>query len=229
MTKILQLPAYLFKMYTLKSEIDRLLFLSVCFSTFLLIARVFYTGSLYFVSLEWNLFLAFVPYSVSTWMFDNPQRISNKWLLSIVVFVWILFIPNSFYIITDLFHLGENGYAPLWYDLLLLLSFAWNGLMMGILSVRQMEKIMQASYFTKHELLFVYPVMWLNALGVFIGRYWRLNSWDVITNPFRLIIDILDLIMHPLVYKNAWAMIFTFSVFMTLLYLTIKRISRIIW
>lgn len=229
MTKILQLPAYLFKIYALKSEIDRLLFLSVCFSTFLLLARVFYTGSSYFLSLEWNLFLAFTPYYLSSWLHRKPQRISNKWTLSLVLLVWILFIPNSFYIITDLFHLGETGHAPLWYDLMLLLSFAWNGLMMGILSVRQMEKIMQGYYFDKHELLFIYPVMWLNALGVFIGRYWRFNSWDIITNPFRLIFDILDLVMHPLLYKNAWGMIFCFSVFMTLLYLTVKRVSRLIW
>jgi len=229
MTKILQLPAYLFKIIAFKSEIDRLLLLSVLFSTFLLVARVFYTGSSYFLSLEWNLFLAFVPYYLSGWLHRKPERITNKWTLSLVLAVWILFIPNSFYIITDLFHLGETGHVPLWYDLLLLLSFAWNGLMMGILSVRQMEKIMQVYYFNKHELLFIYPVMWLNALGVFIGRYWRFNSWDVVTNPFRLILDILDLIMHPLTYKNAFGMIFCFSVFMTLLYLTIKRVSKMIW
>lgn len=229
MTKILSKPLYLLKIYSIKTELDRILLLSVCFSTLLLAARIIYTGTLTFIFLEWNLFLAFVPYFISQWVFKKPELIKSKWKFALIFFIWLLFIPNSFYIVTDLFHLHISQKVPLWYNLLMILSFAWNGLLVGILSIRQMEKIVQVLWRKENELLFVYPIMWLNALGIFIGRYLRFNSWDVITNPFRLAIDIFNILLHPFIYKNAWGMIFGFSVFMTLLYLTVKRISKLIW
>jgi uncharacterized membrane protein len=158
-----------------------------------------------------------------------PKVAVNKWLFALGAFVWLLFIPNSFYILTDLFHLAEHNNVPNWFDLALIMSFAWNGLLLGILSVRQMEKMMQRYISSRNELLFVYPVMWLNALGIYIGRYLRFNSWDIITNPFELTSDIVHMIGHPIHYKYAWGMVACFSVFMTLAYLSIKRIGKTIY
>jgi uncharacterized membrane protein len=70
--------------------------------------------------------------------------------------------------------------------------------------------------------------MWLNALGISIGRYLRFNSWDVITTPFALITDIANMMVHPIQYRIAWGMIACFSVFMTLMYIAMKRIARAI-
>jgi len=97
-----------------------------------------------------------------------------------------------------------------------------------LLSVRHMEKILCGYLSAKNELLFVYPIMWLNALGVYTGRYLRFNSWDVFANPFGVITDILDILIHPVQYRTAWGMIACFSVFMTLMYLAVKRISKVI-
>ena len=226
MTKILSFPRYLRKLYLLKSELERSMLASVFFSTLMVLIRIFYTGTITFIFLEWNLFLAFVPYFIAQWLTGKPSVIKNKWLFGAVFFAWLLFIPNAFYILTDLFHLPENNNTPLWFDLLLIFSFAWNGLMAGILSIRQMEKIVQIKWGAKHELIFLAPIMLLNALGIFIGRYLRYNSWDVITNPFRLMMDMFDLISHPFLYKNAWGMIIFYSIFITLIYITIKRISK---
>jgi len=152
----------------------------------------------------------------------------NKLLFTIASLVWLLFIPNSFYILTDLFHLGEHNDVPMWFDLALIISFAWDGLLLGILSVRQMEKMVQRFFPGRHELFFIYPLMWLNALGVYIGRYPRFNSWDIITNPLGISSYILTMLCHPVQYKYAWGMVACFSIFMTLAYLTIKRISKAI-
>lgn len=69
--------------------------------------------------------------------------------------------------------------------------------------------------------LFIYLVMFLNALGIYIGRYLRFNSWDVVSDPFHLIEEIFNLAIHPLEFKYVWGMVICFSVFMTLLYLTL--------
>jgi len=73
------------------------------------------------------------------------------------------------------------------------------------------------------ELIFVYPVMWLNSLGIYIGRYLRFNSWDIFTNPLGLSYDIGRMLVHPLFYRDGWGMIFCFSILMTLMYLTLKK------
>lgn len=242
--------------FFLRSEMDRLLSLSMLFSCFLVVARVLHTGRFTFLFLVWNLFLAYLPYFITTCLSRmqglplpiHPGSLSgsghpplavppsrpSRWLPGKALFaacflVWLLFIPNSFYIITDLFHLGDwynDRLMPQWYDLAMILSFTWNGLLLGVLSVRQMEKILRPRLAARHELFFLYPIMWLNALGVYIGRYLRFNSWDIITNPFQLFSDIARIVLHPLRNQYAWDMIFCFSILMTLMYLMLKRISH---
>ena len=229
MKNLLLSTGRLAKILSFKTEIDRFLLRSIGFSLVLLTARIVSTHSLLSASLAWNLLLAWFPYCISGWLYRNTALIKNKGIYAGIFLVWLLFIPNSFYIITDLFHLHDDRNAPLWFDLLLIFSFAWNGLLMGILSIRSMEKITQVFIPFKHDWGFLYPVMWLNALGVYIGRYLRYNSWDVVANPFSLTTDMLRLLMHPILHKNEWAMVFSYAVFMTMLYITIKKISKMIW
>lgn len=217
--------SYLKKIYFQRSELEKVLMLSSLFSISLAFARVAYTGELMFLSLIWNLFLGFIPFLLSNFLIKRPDWIEAKWKLALVTISWLLFIPNSFYIITDLFHLEDRFIIPLWFDLTLIFSFAWNGLLLGILSVRQMEKVWETKW-GGSELLFVYPVMLLNALGIYIGRYLRYNSWDVVSNPFGLSEDIIYLLIHPIRNRFDWSMIFCFSIFMTLIYLSIKKIGK---
>lgn len=212
-----------------KPEMERTLLLSCVFSTALLAARMLYTGHWTFVFLGWNLFLAYIPYGLSKKVEQNISWIETTWQFVVAFIVWLLFIPNAFYIITDLFHLHKGGLVPIWADLAILLSFAWNGLLLGVLSVRQMEKIVEVKWRITNEWLFILPVMFLNAFGVYVGRYLRFNSWDVVTNPFGLAEDVFYLLIHPIRNRFDWSMIFCYAIFMTLIYTAIKRISKTVW
>ncbi len=220
------LPIRRIPLSLLKTEVHRLLLTSAGFGFFLLVARTVYTGRLTFAFLVWNLFLAFVPYFLSYSLTLRPAWMENNWKFATLFTVWLLFVPNSFYMLTDLFHLYDSYSVPRWYDLLLILSFAWNALLMGILSVRHMERIIQAKWLYRSGWLFVYPVMFLNALGIYIGRYLRFNSWDILSKPFWLLADMVHLLLHPIYYKNAWAMVLCFSFFLSILYTTLKRLSK---
>jgi uncharacterized membrane protein len=224
--------------FFLRTGMDRLLALSMLFSCLLVATRIIHTGRFTFISLIWNLFLAYVPYFITTGLARRPRWIGNLPLVTGIFFVWLLFIPNTFYIITDLYHL-DNRYTTgslnraiitreslQWFDLVLILSFAWNGLLLGILSIRQMEKIIAPFLAPRHELFFLYPIMWLNALGIYIGRYLRYNSWDVISDPFQLCTDIVCMLLHPIQNRYAWDMIFCFSILMTFMYLMLKKIGK---
>jgi uncharacterized membrane protein len=215
---------FLFRFYNTCNDAEQILILCSFFSIGLMSFRIIYTGHLLFAFLAWNLFLAFVPYAISKRM--SAASINNKWKFLLYSFAWLLFIPNSFYIITDLFHLDMNEEVPLWYDLALLLSFAWSGLLFGILSVRQMEKLFESNFNEKFDLLFIFSVMALNGFGIYIGRYLRFNSWDVVTNPFQLISDILYLFVHPIRSRFDWSMIVCYTILLTMIYFTIKKLNK---
>lgn len=197
--------------------------LSSAFSCALLLSRIWITGRETYFFMSWNLFLAWIPYIISILLSNRPAWMENKWICAAVMLIWVVFLPNAFYIVTDLFHLDEISSAPKWFDLLLLFSFAWNGLLLGILSMRRMELIIELVTERKLSTLVLFSFMWLNAFGIYIGRYLRFNSWDVVMQPFTLVIDMMDILLHPYQSRLEWGMITVYAVFLTLLYGTLKK------
>jgi uncharacterized membrane protein len=214
------------KYFPLSGTIHEWLLASSGFSCLLLLGRMIATGSLEYIFLPWNLFLAFVPYFITIWMTRNVGIIENKIKFFLALAVWLLFIPNSFYIITDLVHFTRIRTAPKWFDILLIFSFAWNGILYGIISIRKVETITALFRGKQFSVFIVFGVMWLCAFGVYIGRFLRYNSWDIITDPFSLAGEILNMIIHPFVNEYAWGMTICYSVFMTLIYFTIKKLGE---
>lgn len=201
------------------------LILSSAFSCVLLTCRLFITDSLEYLCLPWNLFLAFIPYWL-TGSLSKTNEVSNfPIILYTRILVWLLFVPNSFYVITDLFHLSEYTAAPQWFDLIMVFSFAWNGLLFGLISIRRVEVWISNWKGKPVSVLAVLLVIWLSALGIYIGRYLRFNSWDVITDPFRLFTEIIDLGIHPLQNGFAWGMTACYAAFMILVYFTLRKLA----
>jgi uncharacterized membrane protein len=216
--------SYLSKQYRKINDTEQVIILCLLFSMGLLSFRVFYTGSLRFAFLAWNIFLAFLPYLLSLHL--SARNNKKSWVFFLLLFLWLILVPNSFYIITDLFHLDLNEDVPLWYDLALLFSFAWTGLLIGLSSVHQVEKLLSNHLNKKLELFLILPLMALNGLGIYIGRYLRFNSWDIITNPFSLMQDLVYLFIHPLRSRLDWSMIICYTLLLTIIYFTIKKLSK---
>jgi uncharacterized membrane protein len=170
--------------------------------------------------------LAYIPFFITHWLSTAIANIRNKLKLSVIFIGWLLFIPNSFYIITDIFHITHVHTAPKWFDLLLIFSFAWNGIVAGIISIRKMAFFTEVILNKKMAAAFIVVTLWLCALGVYIGRYLRFNSWDVLTNPFSLIAELFDLVFHPFQNGVAWGMTGCYALFMTLLYFTFEKLSE---
>lgn len=202
------------------------LILSICFSCLLVCVRTIATGYPTYLFLVWNLFLGWIPYMVSQWLSKNAILNGSRMKLVLAACTWLLFIPNSFYILTDLFHLEQFDQAPKWFDLLLIFSFAWNGLLLGMLSIRRVEMIVVARLNTGFSRLFIGVVMFLNAFGIYIGRYLRYNSWDVLLQPFSLCREMLQILLHPLHNKMEWGMITVYTIFLILLYATLKKLGE---
>jgi uncharacterized membrane protein len=97
-----------------------------------------------------------------------------------ILYIWLLFLPNAPYIITDMVHLYQRPPVPYWYDMLLVLLSALNGLIIGFVSISQIETIVKK--YTTSMNLNILRVLIILAMsyGVYVGRYLRFNSWDAI-------------------------------------------------
>jgi uncharacterized membrane protein len=210
----------------LDRPMEQWLLASCLFSCVLLGTRILVTGYHTYLFLTWNLFLAFVPYAISRWLYSHAWLTEQKLKLAGILLIWLAFIPNSFYIITDLFHLDRFDEAPKWFDLLLIFSFAWNGLLLGMISVRKTEQVLVVMLGRNFTLVLLVIVMWLNAFGIYIGRYLRYNSWDILVQPLSLFGEMKELVLHPLRYKMEWGMISIYALFMTLCYLTVMKLGE---
>ncbi len=205
-----------------------LLVLSITFSCCMLAVRMAYIRELDYIFLVWNLFLAAIPLFISNLLAQRHLNISafSKFLLAAI---WLLFFPNSPYIITDFVHLNWLGLhtpVPYWYDILMLMLFATNGLVMGLLSLNIMQSIME-HYFSPLVVKFtVLSCLFLGSFGIYLGRVLRWNSWDILTNPFSLLYDILHHIRHPFLHFQAWAMTVCFTAFLLLAYLTVYFLKQ---
>lgn len=196
----------------------------MCFA--LSVFRYVYTDTNVFLFLNWNLFLAFLPWLFSTVLTIYPKLQQNKLVLIALVFSWLLFFPNSLYILTDLFHLQLQTSMPKWFDLVLILSFAWTGLMFGFMSLWDIEKIMGNKIHKNLMPVVSLSLLFLGSFGIYLGRYLRWNSWDVITEPFNLFFDIGDRILKPLQHKGTWGMTLFMFVFLNMIYWSFRFIRK---
>jgi uncharacterized membrane protein len=202
-----------------------LLFLALLFastvSVLLLVVRYFYTDTFLFRFLVWNLFLAWLPFLFALLVIRFHGKHYVTFIFSIL---WLLFFPNAPYMMTDLLHLWPRGDVPLWYDMILLLSFALTGLCLGFASLALMQTQLTARWGRVAGWLFVLAALVLSGFGVYIGRFLRWNSWDVISNPLLLLQDLrLNLTTPLLLAKTAVVTFgltavfsFTYLVFATL-------------
>ncbi len=189
-----------------------------------LAARAVVTESFRYLFLVWNLLLAWIPFLLA-WIVHVSTRLPRLLMLALVsgcAVLWFLFFPNAPYILTDFQHLAQKDtLAPVWYDVIMLLWFAWNGLLLGIISLYYMQELVIRLAGKIAGWGFVTVVTLLSSFGMYIGRFLRWNSWDVVGNPLPLAGDILDRILHPLNHPRTLTFTVLFSLFFLFLYVTL--------
>ncbi|MCT4582873.1 MAG: DUF1361 domain-containing protein [Flavobacteriales bacterium] len=207
-------------------KVHVLLALMTGFCLLLSILRVYLSGSFYFLFLVWNLFLAAVPYSIT--LLISSQSKSRVQLFKIigVSIIWLLFFPNAPYILTDLFHLRLITDFPKWFDLILIISYAWTGLLLGFLSLLKIEDLYRSYLSNKQIGIFSSLILFVASFGIYLGRYLRWNSWDVLNNPQGLLYDISNRFIHPFDHPRTWGMTLLFGVLLNMIYWTIKLLRK---
>ncbi|HEX8327548.1 MAG TPA: DUF1361 domain-containing protein [Hymenobacter sp.] len=198
---------------------------SLALSMVLVMGRVVMTGRFTFLFLIWNLFLAVIPFALST-MLGTARGPLRARVLVPVGAAWLLFFPNAPYILTDLFHLDSRPGVPLWYDLAVILSCAWNGLMLAYASLADMQRLVQLRLGPIAGWAFAVVALLLSSFGIYLGRYLRFNSWDVLANPLTLFYDIVNRLIHPFSFPGTWGLTLVFGVFLLVGYGTVRALGR---
>lgn len=208
------------------------LILSSGLSISLLALRIVYAGveagQILWLFLAWNLLLAWIPMimALAAWASGRGRRHPGLVTLGLLA-TWLLFLPNAPYLLTDLIHLGSRPPVPVWFDALMLFSFAWNGLMLGFVSLWIVQNLVAGWYGNVAAWLVAAASLAAASFGIYLGRFQRWNSWDVLTQPHALAADILDRVLNPLAHAHTVAISLLFFGLLTVAYLTMVLLAGV--
>ena len=198
------------------------LMLSIAFALALLVFRIQLTHTYFYLFLVWNLFLAGIPYVISQAL-RHGRWLQNSKLLGIGCFlIWLLVLPNSPYIITDLVHLHDQASNLRWFDLFLVFVFALNGLVFGLLSLLDMYGILAERYDRTVASYALFKICLLSGFGIYLGRFLRFNSWDIVTKPVTLFHRALFSMKEP----KTWLFTLAFGGFLWILFTLLRALLR---
>ena len=219
MTPVIQIRPLQRQRYLLLS----VLMLSSALSILLSLARIWYSDTRHYLFLNWNLVLAWMPLWLAflLWRLDR-RRGRRRLLMMTLVFVgWLLFLPNSPYIVSDLMHLNPRDNVPLWYDAIMLFSFAWNGLILGFVSLWIVQQLAARWFGPVVGWVLVMLTLGATGFGIYLGRFGRWNSWDVLVDPLGLIKQVMEYLLNPFDYPRTLGVTLLFGGFLFVAYLTL--------
>ncbi len=169
--------------------------------------------------MSFNIFLALVPVLFG-WLIKGT---TSKLLRIIYGAVWIIFLPNTLYLLTDLTHIFENIYqvegiykAILIFQYLLLLIL---GIITYFAAVYPAEKVFINSM-KWNKTAFIIIINILVGFGMTLGRVERINSWDILSN----ISSVISASVQVLVSKDLLLLILLFTIMSTLIYLSLHTL-----
>ena len=201
--------------------------LASAFCVTLLVARWVYSEPGAYRFLAWNLFLAWIPLLAAVGVYDMQRRSVPLLRLLPLGALWLLFLPNAPYLLTDLIHLGSRSDAPLWFDLVLFSAFAWTGALMGFLSLYLMQAVVRRVAGWRWSWAFVGGSLLATAFGIYLGRSLRWNSWALVTNPSPLLSDIWARLSDPLAHPRTLGMTVALTALLSVLYLVLYAFAQL--
>jgi len=166
-----------------KTIYSRFTYLGIITSFFFVLLAI--AQSFHYSFFAWNTFLAFLPLAFILGALELQRRNKNSLLVYFLIFLWFAFFPNSAYLITDMIHIrpSNNWNVPYWFDVMYFMNVA----IIGIFTAFESLKLFLDNYVAEKWKLAASVFIWfISCVGIYIGREWRFNSWDILALPFQL-------------------------------------------
>ena len=192
------------------------------FSVALIVVRYLYSSEPLFGGLIWNLFLAWIPFGLAILIYDRHRTGTRPLRLVPLAALWLLFLPNAPYIVTDFKHLVPSPVVPLWVDIVVIAAPAWTGMLLGFLSLYLVQAVVRNLAGSRVAWTAAVAVLGLASFGIYLGRVLRWNSWDVLANP-HVLADLDGVLVDP----RAIGMTVLLAGFLTSSYLVLYALMRL--
>ena len=179
--------------------------------TAVVVARVAVTRTDGTAGLVWNLFLAWIPFLLALWIYDAARRSASAWTLAALGALWLLFLPNAPYIVTD-FKWLRHMEPTYWFDPLTIGAAAALGLALGFVSVYLVQAVVSAHLGRAAGWATALGALVLSGVGVYLGRFQRWNSWEAVTEPSKIFGGLARCLLDPLAHAEPLALSAFFAV-----------------
>jgi uncharacterized membrane protein len=209
--------------YKYKLSLGGLLIAASLISLFLVFIHIQYNDSYSYTFLVFNLSLAWIPLVAAVAAYISMRnRVTFFLVMPICIIVWLVFFPNAPYLLTDFQHLAfANGNTPVWFDVIIMIWFAWTGLLLGISSLYLMQEIVTRTFNPTIGWVFAIGATILSSIGIYLGRFLRWNSWDLLSDPLVIAKDMYGIVRHPITNIPTYVFTILFTLLFLFVYLTI--------
>jgi uncharacterized membrane protein len=203
--------------------------LATAFCVALVLARMHRSGTPHHEYLMWNLFLAWLPFVLALGLYDADRRGLSRIVRSALAFLWLLFLPNAPYLLTDLIHLNANPDPgiPRWYDAIMFGACGWTGLALAIGSLLLVHAVARQRIGAGVSWILLVPTLALVSFGIYLGRFVRLNSWDAIFRPAHVAQLVAAPLRDPAAHPRFVGVTVLFTVFLMVSYLVVYTVTEL--
>jgi uncharacterized membrane protein len=182
--------------------------------------RAISSSSLRYLFIPENLALAWISLIVAWWLKQRLETMPwRSWSNYLLTFIWLIFLPNSWYVLTDLVHLYPSGEISQLYDIALIGSLVLCGFFLGFTSLYIIHRELIKRFSAVRAGIYVEIIILLSSFGIYLGRILRWSSWDIVTNPGGIILNITDRIFDPFAHLSSFTVTALFFVTLSVMYL----------
>jgi uncharacterized membrane protein len=190
----------------------------------LLIARWVRAGHPAFRFLVWNLFLGAIPLMASGLLVRADRDRAPVALRGMWFAVWLLFLPNAPYIVSDFLHLHPRPPIALWFDITVIYSFAASGVVLCYASVADVHALFDRHWGRVAGWGLALGSLLLSGLGVYLGRFVRWNSWDAFIHPHRILRHVSSYSLDPSDHPRSIGVTLVYGVGLMLGYVVLRSV-----